>query len=529
MSQLLEARRSVRRRVNSSPKYDLFLHRFITVVLIVNMVLILYALISVTFGMTFGGVGFVDSLPLAFYILPMMIILPIMIRAYYKGRTAAWNFFFLSICTVFFAMLSLLVRGFLICLVFNITAVVSLFFMGRFRPRGKLRQAGKKVIAYFLFVNILGLSFPVSIIIMGQSPIANVPVDGTPEIRLSIPLSDFDYPYQNVTPTPQLLSDIASNQFYLDFHVLENDTNAWIRLQNWLIAINDTEIPYSVTLSAPRESLVGPNPDTLATTQLLIDVSLSHDSGLYVLFNIAMENITNTPEFITFDMTLSRTEWQQLMSRTRNLDLIGFGGLMRNSIDSVDDMSVIENRYANLRQIVDAYGLQAGFLIESFAVDDYLDGDYNAMKLCGITPEMLRTWDHVSVSCSRSRFSSEMNGDVGEYLVHSYSSTVDGLGSSWSLRIGEVGNSTDTLGRPDSVYEDLDVLVNDIALILGNGVSQITIDSLPSFLSAFGSDSLSTLKSEIDTVEAGIATYTFRIYAYRAVFLAIDAFDLIML
>ncbi|MHA2352536.1 MAG: hypothetical protein ACXABX_05400, partial [Candidatus Thorarchaeota archaeon] len=183
MSQLLEARRSVRRRVTSVPKYDIFLHRFITVVLIVNMVLILYALISVTFGMTLSGVGFVDSLPLAFYILPMMIVLPIMVRAYYLGRTAAWNFFFLTICTVFFGMLSLLVRGFLICLIFNIVAVVSLFFMGRFRPRGKLRQAGKKVIAYFLLMNVLGLSFPVSIVLMGQNPIATIPVVSNPQIR----------------------------------------------------------------------------------------------------------------------------------------------------------------------------------------------------------------------------------------------------------------------------------------------------------------------------------------------------------
>ena len=138
MSQLLEARRKVRRRINSVPKYDLILHRFITVALTINMILILYALISVTFGMTFSGVGFVDSLPIAFYILPMMIILPIMIRAYYRGRTAAWNFVFLTICTVFFSMLSLLVHGFIICLVLNLIAVVLLFFMGGFRPKGKL-------------------------------------------------------------------------------------------------------------------------------------------------------------------------------------------------------------------------------------------------------------------------------------------------------------------------------------------------------------------------------------------------------
>jgi hypothetical protein len=528
MSQLLEARRNVRRRVNALPKYDLFLHRFITLVLVANMILILYALVSVTLRMTLSGVGFVDSLPIALYILPMMIILPIMIRAYYLGRTAAWNFFFLTICTVFFAMLSILIRGFLICLGFNLVAGVALFFMGRFRPRGKLRQAGKKVIAYFLFVNLLGLSFPISIVIMGQNPIANVPVATPSEIRLSVPLATFDYPYQNVTPTSQLLSDILSNQFYLDLHVLESDTTSWTRLRNWLIALNDTAILYSITLTADRATLAGIDPETLATTELIEDIYGSHRSALSQLMDVELVNITNVPEYIIFDMTLSRNEWQELMVRTRSLDLIGFGGLMRASIYSVDEGRIV-NASVQLRNDAIDSGFHTGLLVETFVVDDYLDGDATAMKLCGVTPASLREWDYVSVSCSRSRFSYEMNGDVGEYLVHSYSSTVSRLWSPVSLRIGEIGNSTDTLGRPDGVYEDLDVFVNDVALILGHGVSKITVDSLQSYLEAFGSDSLPSLRSAIDAVTSGIATYTFRIYAYRAVFIAIDAFDFIML
>ncbi|MHA2149990.1 MAG: hypothetical protein ACXAAN_15175, partial [Candidatus Thorarchaeota archaeon] len=507
MSQLLEARRSVRRRVNSVPRYDILLHRFITIVLTVNMVLILYALISVTFGMTLSGVGFVDSLPLAFYILPMMIILPIMIRAYYHGRTAAWNFFFLTICTVFFGMLSLLVRGFFICLIFNIIAVVSLFIMGRFRPRGKLRQTGKKVIAYFLFVNLLGLSFPISIVLMGQNPIATIPVNTTSEIRLSVPLADFDYPYQSVDPTPQLLSDVFTNAFYLDLHVLENNLSSWARLRTWLLALNVTEILYSITLTADRGSLAGENPQTLATSELIEDIYESHRNALSQLVDVELVNVTNEPEYVLFDMSLSRQEWQELMQRTRSLDLVGFSGLMRTSIVSVEKAR-IESASTLLYNDAFASGIQSGLLIETFVVDDLLDGDSNAMRVCGVTSSILRDWNHKSVSCSRSRFSFEMNGDVGEYLVHSYSSSVNGFGSPWSLRLGEVGNSTDVLGRTDYVYEDFDVFVNDIALVLGNGVGRITIDSLPSLLNAFGNNSLSTLRSAIDGIEYGVSTYT---------------------
>jgi hypothetical protein len=478
--------------------------------------------------MTLSGVGFIDSLPIAFYILPMMIILPIMIRAYYSGRTAAWNFVFLTICTVFFSMLSLLVRGFIICLFFNLIAVVLLFFMGRFRPRGKLREAGKKVIAYFLFVNLLGLSFPISIVVMGQTPIADVPVNTIPQIRLSVPLADFDFPYQNVDPTPQLLSDVLANAIYLDLHVLESDFSSWSRLRTWLLALNETEILYSVTLSADRGALAGEDPQTLATSELIEDIYESHRNALNQLVDLELVNITNEPEYILFDMTLSRQEWQELMRRTRNLDLVGFGGLIRTSFDSVEK-NRIEAASSLLYNDAIASGIQSGLLIETFVVDDLLDGDSIAMRLCGVTRSSLRDWSHKSVSCSRSRFSFEMNGDVGEYLVHSYSSSVSGLGTPWSLRLGEVGNSTDVLGRTDNVYEDLDVLVNDIALVLGNGVPRITLDSLPSILNAFGNDSLSTLRSSIDAIEYGVATYTFRIYAFRAVFLAIDAFDFIML
>ncbi|OLS30848.1 MAG: hypothetical protein ThorAB25_07070 [Candidatus Thorarchaeota archaeon AB_25] len=528
MSQLLEARRSVRRRVKSLPKYDIFLHRFITVVLTVNMVLILYALISVTFGMTLNGVNFVDSLPLAFYILPMMIILPIMIRAYYLGRTAAWNFVFLMICTVFFGMLSLLVRGFIICLAFNIIAAVALFFMGRFRPEGKLRAAGKKVIAYFIFVNLLGLAFPISTILMGQNPIATTTVIDSPQIKISVPLADFDYPYQNITPTPQLLSDVLDNNFLLDLHVLENDPLSWTRLRTWLVALNDTAIGYSITLTADRAQLAGEDPQTLATTDLIEDVYESHGAALNQIMNVEIIDTINAPYLVLFDMTLSGGEWRELMLRTRNLDLIGFGGLMRTSIYSVD-IPRIENASTILRYAASASGIPAGLLVDTFVIDDMLDGDSIAMRLCGLTSTSLQQWQMLSVSCSRSRFSFEMRGDVGEYLVHSYSSSVASRSSYWSLRLGEVGNSTDVLDRTDSVYDDLVVVANDIALAAGNGVEQVTLESLPSLLSAFGDNALSSLRSVIDGTEQGIATYTFRIYAFRAVFLAIDAFDLIML
>ncbi|MCK5265319.1 MAG: hypothetical protein KAR03_06895, partial [Candidatus Thorarchaeota archaeon] len=91
------------------------------------------------------------------------------------------------------------------------------------------------------------------------------------------------------------------------------------------------------------------------------------------------------------------------------------------------------------------------------------------------------------------------------------------------------GNVTDIEGRSEVVYETLDALCNDINLATGNGVSVLTIDSLPSLLSSFGPNVLSDLRDQLDTANTATATYTFRIYAYRAVFIAIDSFDILML
>ncbi|MHA1863135.1 MAG: hypothetical protein ACTSWA_05145, partial [Candidatus Thorarchaeota archaeon] len=253
----------------------------------------------------------------------------------------------------------------------------------------------------------------------------------------------------------------------------------------------------------------------------------SHSDTLSQLV-VELQNIINSPQCILFDMTLSRPEWQKLMFHTRSLDLIGFAGLMRTSIYSTDT-SVIDQEAALLAQQVDSAGFSAGIIIESFAIDDLQDNDNVAMRLSGVTIPSLDLWDSIEVSSSRSRFSNEMNGDVGEYLVESYSKSLGALGPKYSIRIGEVGNVTDIDDRSENVYENLETLCNDIVLASGNGVVNLTIDSLPSLLTSFGSSAISDLRDLLNTIDTATATYTFRIYAYRAVFIAIDSFDILLL
>lgn len=527
MNRFIHERRKLRKRINSNVTVDRYLHLYITVILAINMVLILYAMLSVTVRMSLSGVGIIDSMPIALYILPMIFFLPLMIRAFYQTRTALWNFVVLLIASVFFSMLSFLVRGFIICVLFNLVAVVIIFILGRFRPQGSLRSTGKKTIAYILLLNMLSLTFPVSIVVMGQVPIAQVEGNSSATMMLTIPLADFEFPYDNVTPTAGIIADLTANQFGVNLRVLEDDANSWLRLGEWLAALNSSSVPYLISFSADRSSIVGADPSVIGTFSIIHQVYQSHMGALTQLVT-ALENITNFPEHVLFDMTLSAPEWQKLMFHTRSLDLVGFAGLMRESIYSTDAMAINIDSLQLVEQAETA-GISPGIIIESFVIDDLQDNDNVAMILSGVSIASIDLWDIIEVSCSRSRFSIEMNGDVGEYLVESYSKSLGILGPLYSIRIGEAGNAIDITDRTEVVYGTLYTLCNDINLATGNGVERLTIDSLPSLLSSFGPTVISDLRGLLNTTNTATATYTFRIYAYRAVFIAIDSFDIMML
>lgn len=504
------------------------MHLYVTVLLSGNMLLILYALISVTGRMTLSGVGLIDSLPIGLYILPLLIFLPIMIRAFYRERTAAWNFVFMLICTVFYSLLSLLVRGFIIFLILNLIAQALIFVIGRFRPKGSLKKASKKGLVYIVLLNMLGLTFPISTVIMGQTSIASVSSHSPADIALEVPLASFDFPYTNLTPTPQLLAELESAGFSLDLHILEQDDASWDRLETWLVALNASVIEYSVTLTAsatpPSEQI-----SFLSTTESLLSVYSNHTDSLIQLASLlAALGISNGPSVVFFDMTLSRAHWQKLMLHTRALDLVGFSALMRASLFSVEPLEV-QSAAIDLAELSESFALKSGVIVEPFVLDDLQDGDTIAMRLCGQTVYTLSLWDRIEVQCSRSRFSYEMLGDVGEYMVFSYAGSISHIGTKWTMRMGEIGNVTDISGRPNLVYGSLESLAQDLYLSAGSGVPSITLGSLSSLMTAFGVDAIAELRDSIDLVTQTSVTYTFRIYAFRAVFLAIDAFDFLMM
>lgn len=497
------------------------------------MVLILYAFFSITIRMTLSGVALLDSLPIGFYILPLMIILPLLARSYYTDRFAPFNFVILLLSSFIFGVLSVLVRLFILLSALNIMALITIFLMGRFRPETSLRKIGRKGCAIFVFFNILGLMFPITTIAMGANPIAVNTAAIPDSIALSVPLADFSFPYVNLTPNPSLMLQLESHNYSLDFRLLEGNGDSLERLRSWLTQVNSTSIEYGITLTSPRDSFLQSN-CTLGTDAILEEIYASHTSTLLTVVNeLDSLNIARMPSHILYDMTLSDVEWHVLMEATRNVDLVGFGTLIRNLVDSVTP-NTIESAAWSLANTTSEAGFECGIMVEPFVLDDLQDSDSLSMRASGLTVSCLAYWDYIEVYCSRSGFSLEMNGDVGEYFVHSFSQSLFQGGSAlnfnptWSMRLGTVGSITDIQGRENPVYGSMESIVVDVASA-GAAVNYITIESLPALMEAFGEKGIEELRIELESLDSVVITYTFRIYAFRAVFIAIDSFDPFML
>ncbi|MFX1369533.1 MAG: hypothetical protein ACFFAY_13125 [Promethearchaeota archaeon] len=532
MNGLIQKRRLLRSRIRENTALDERLHWFASSMLVVNMALILYAVLSITIRMSLSGLALLDSLPIGLYILPLMVIFPLFAKAYFEDRFAPFNFIVLILSSAIFAILSVLVRGFVIFTILNIFAIIIIFIMGRFRPNTSLRKVGPRGVAIFLFFNILGLMFPITTVVMGANPIAQNPGIPPEDIAVSIPLADFEFPYVPIEPSPSLLSLIESQGMSVDLRVLENDTDSLNRLWAWLHLINDSSVEYTLTLTSPRGSFLVDN-STLGTTQVLGRVASSHIIALTSIFTeFVSMSITSLPSRVLYDMTLSTIEWKNLMAAARSINLVGFGDLIRNSVDFID-IATLDSLAGQLMVTAHGRGMEAGVLVDSFVLDDLQDGDTIAMRVCGLTMNNLGSWDAIEVLCSRSSFSYEMNGDVGEYLVHSYSRSLvpggvaRGIDTDWSIRIGTVGNGTNIEGNVNTIYNTLASVADDIVTV-GSAVSTVTVDSLPALLGTFGNNALSDLTDIISTITEVSITYTFRVYAFRAVFIAIDSFDPIM-
>jgi hypothetical protein len=519
-------RRDVRKRVNQKQRLDRFLHLFSCIVMATNIVFIMYALVSIIGRSATSGVPLIDSLPLAFYVLPLMVILPKILLDLYRTRSAILNLIILVISAAVFGLISSLIHGFTVLVFLNVTAAIIIFIIGRFRPTQQISSIGRKGCAWFFVMNVLGLMLPISVIVMGQSPIATVVNNQDAALYLEMPLASFEYNYTGIAPSSVLLDNLRDSSMGIDLQCLSNSTVSLTRLETWITALNPANIPYRITVSSDRDA-IGRWIESQSDSELTVfDVM----AGEYATLLGAIHNITDSHGIqsstlhVYLDMTLSLNEWGSLMKYVRDVNLPEFSTYLRNSIDQLPSDHLL-NDYLTMTERAKALGFNYSFVVDGFVVDDVIDGDSVIAKLDGFSTSIFQGYNPTfEVSCSRTRYSEAMAGDVGEYLAYSYSLS-DYAGS---MRLGIAGNRSGTDRILSPVYSNLITLATDIAIASGNGVTEIVVGTLPSILSSFGNDSLLSLRSELQSIYECQVTYTFRIYAFRAVVVAIDAFDFIM-
>jgi len=525
LSWIVTGRRKLRFRVNENKSLDKALHLYSSIILLLNIALILYAMISITSRMFQNGVPLIDSIPLAFYILPLLIFLPKLLLDYYRSRSAFLTIVILLIVALVFGMISTLVRGFIVLVVLNVASILIILILGRFRPAVPIRSIGRKGVAWFLILNSLGLMLPASIYLMGQYPIATATYSESTTIFIEMPLGSFEYTYVNLTPSESILSQLEQTGFGVDLRVSTSNIESIQRLISWVVALTNASIPYRLTISSNRENSPAFDANLLGNTGL---IEWHYGNMLTTIETILTEfdnlEISTDSLRIYFDMRLSEYEWSHLLNLTRSIDLQGFSQLVRQSLDSITSSS-FSTAASYITQALEGRIIDLNLVVEGFVIDDMLDGDITMMEFCGVSPEVISILDaDLEVGCERSRYSEAMDGDVGEYLVHTYS--VSPLVN--SIRIGVAGTETGLEPIPIPVYQSLEELAGDIARASGNGVREIVVSSLPSILYSFGSNGITDLNDAIESQEAVIITYTFRIFALRAVIMAIDSFDFIM-
>ncbi len=474
-----------------------------------------------------SNVPLLDTLPLAFYILPLMVILPKILLDLYRTRSAFLSILILAISAFIFGLISSLVRGFFVLVLVNIVSCVLIFIMGGFRPSQPIRSIGKKGVAWFLLMNVLGFMMPISVVVMGQTPIATVESNHDVALFVEVPLADFGAGFQDTPPDVDLIESLSAASFGVDLRYPSNDSSKLDELSDWIQMLNSYDIPFRITISSDRNAILS----------MLDELNDSHISVLDIMVSefwsvlLDLSNITDTQSInasslpVFFDMMVSENEWQSMMTPVRNVNLVGFSEYIRNQLDSIKETGLLGN-FISLISDAESFGFDYGFLVDGFVIDDLVDGDSTIAQLDCIPTGIIQEYQlKLEVSCSRTQYSDAMQGDVGEYLSYTYSRSA----MASAIRLGIAGNNTGILPIENPVYDNLEVLANDIAISSGNGASQIVISSLPSILASFGEDGLSLLRDAFQNIEKAEVTYTFRIYAFRAVMMAIDSFDSIML
>ena len=505
---------TLRTMISQRRRLAVLLVAFVLSMLAINIGIIVYTLFSLIGKMSSNGIPVVDSIPLFLYVLPLVVILLSIFRGYYLTHVGLGAIIILLVTGVLLGMLSVLVHGFAILAVMNIGAIVVIPLLGNIRSKTSLRNIGRKGLVWLIILNILGAAFPVAVYVMGQTPIAHVNARTPSLIKLDVPLAS------DVAPTNETIQLLTSSGVEPNLLLLDYSPESWSSLSLWLSDLTGKVAGVTITVRPNRGEAALPG--RLGSTELF-DTLFSNFSQDITRIRDLLDSAGMEPSNVTvmLDLRLSAEEWDWLMSVTRSLDFVGFASLIRATIDDTIQTKVQQSMEHMLDQARNE-SLGVGVLADFFIVDDYLSGSGNIMLACGLVPDALNQISLIEIDVSRTKLSRSLNGDVGEYFAYSYAKTIGScLNDKWSLRLGDVGLSSN-----ETEYTKTEDISRDLAIVGGCGVDTVTIQSLQG-IAALGDDALSRIVSLTGVSDSIPITYTFRVYAFRAVINAIDSFEAI--
>ncbi len=519
-------RAGLQKVIRGKPNLSALLKILVCLVMFIDIVLMVYALLAVTYRATSLGLSLIDSLPLAFYALPLLVFLPSMLKAYYDSRNGIVPLVIFTIAGAIFLLIAPIQSMFYLMSALNMIAILVVLIDGRLRPQGSIRSLGKRTVGYIVILNLIGLVFPASVYIMGQTPIAIASLDQMPEVYLTVPTASIEYTSETVLPSGNLLQALHDTGFGIDIQYLIGNNDSLQQATAWLIEASNNTIPLRVSLHSNRSSYLLDNNslgDQNTHTQVYSDLKQGAQT---ILETISTLGIANSSVQVLADVRMSGIEWATLLAPMRSLNLGGFSHMAEDAI-SVINQSALEVSFLGLKEVFSHADLSFGLLVDSFVIDDFADNDATLMLTNGVTPSILRDVDFLEIDIMRSKFSLEMDGDVGEYLVHSYSRSARALadfGIGCGCRLGIVGQVLDIHDRVNPVYQTVEAIAQDVVICSSNVNSAVAISSLESLMRNEGGDSVADLRDAILDVGEQSVTYTFRIYAFRAVVFAIDSF-----
>ncbi len=517
---------SLQKFIRSEPNLSAILKILVCSVMFADIVLMTYALLAVTYRATSLGLSLIDSLPLAFYALPLLVFLPSMLKAYYNSRSGIVPLVIFTIAGVIFILIAPIQSVFYLMSALNMIAIVVVFMDGRLRPQGSVRSLGKRTVGYIVLLNLIGLVFPASVYIMGQTPIATGSLDQMPEVYMTVPTASIEYTSESILPSGDLLQALQDTGFGVDIQYLIGNNDSLQQATAWLVEVSNATIPLRVSLHSNRTSYLVDS-SSLGDQNIHSQVYSNLRQGAQtVLELISTLGIENSSIQLLADLRMSESEWATFFDPIRSLNLGEFSHLVEHAISGINQ-SALEVYFLGLKEVVSGAGLSFGLLVDSFVIDDFSDNDATLMLTDGVTPSILRDVDFLEIDIMRSKFSLEMDGDVGEYLVHSYSRSARALtesGIECGCRLGLVGAVLDIQERANPVYQTVEAIARDVVICSGNVATSVAIASLESLMRNEGVDSVANLRDAILDVGEQSVTYTFRIYAFRAVVFAIDSF-----